>query len=40
MSSFFGCLIGTFIGNFLFVYFSHKIVEKKLEKDFEDRWFE
>lgn len=40
MFNFFGCLLGTFIGNALYGLAFNKYVEKKIDKDFEDRWLE
>lgn len=38
--AFFGCLLGTFIGNALYEVAFNRYVDKKVEANFEKRWFE
>lgn len=38
--AFFGCLIGTFLGTALYDFAFNRYVDKKIEDNYEKRWFE
>ena len=40
MTSFIGCMIGTFIGNLVYDLLFNKEVDIKVQKNFDKRWFD